>query len=65
MLKHVLLARATTFKKTDSVNITENGLTQMFVEDYTGKEVQLTVLSYEYGTSGNSLIFYTDNPLSS
>jgi hypothetical protein len=37
----------------------------MFVEDYTGKEVQLTVLSYEYGTSGNSLIFYTDNPLSS
>ena len=37
MLKHVLLAKGTTFKKSDTINITENGLTTMFVEDYTGK----------------------------
>ena len=64
MLKHALFAKGATFKPSDTYNITSNGKTTMFVEDYTGKEVQLTVLSYEFGTGGNSIIFYTDNPLS-
>ena len=62
MLKHVMVAKGATFRKSETMNITANGMTKMFIEDYSGKEVQLTVLSYEFGTSGNSIIFYTDNP---
>ena len=64
MLKHVMIARGANFKKSDTMNITANGLTKIFIEDFSGKEVQLTVLSYEFGAAGNSIIFYTDNPVS-
>lgn len=64
MLKHVMIAKGANFKKSDTMNITANGLTKIFVEDYAGKEVQLNVLSYEFGKTGNSIIFYTDNPVS-
>ena len=65
MLKHILYAKGSTFKDKTSLNITSSGKTKLLVEDYTGKEVQLSVISYEFGKNGNSIIFYTDNPLGS
>ncbi len=65
MLKHILYAKGTNFHQVDSLNITENAKTTLLVEDYTGKEVQLTILSYEFGKNGYSIVFYTDNPLGS
>jgi hypothetical protein len=37
MLKHVMIAKGANFKKSDTMNITANGMTKIFVEDYAGK----------------------------
>lgn len=54
------------FKKVDisTLNITSNGKTRIFIEDYTGKQTQLNILWYEFSaTNDYSIIFYTDNPI--
>jgi len=61
-LKHILYSLNNTFTPTSS-NITANGFSKLQIVDYSGKTIDLTITSYEFGSNGYSLIFYTDNPL--
>lgn len=53
------------FKKVDRVemDVTVGGKVKIVVEDFAGVEVELDILSYEFGGNGNSVVFFTDNPL--